>query len=71
MSAAPTTPIRLDWSGFEHWSHRRAACVHCGRPTRLRDAGDRPSHKVCAEQLIAARRPTTCRAASTRQEAAS
>jgi len=51
-----TTATVLDWSGNEHWSRRRRPCIHCHQPAYLQDAGDRPSHKTCAEQLINQRR---------------
>ncbi|MCW2498121.1 hypothetical protein [Jatrophihabitans sp.] len=45
--------VQLDWRNGIHWSRRRAKCRVCKRPTNLRDDKGRPSHKVCAEQLLA------------------
>lgn len=42
----------LDWRDNAHWSHRAAACVHCGRQTNLLDDQRRPSHKMCAEAAL-------------------
>jgi len=50
-------PTILDWSSSaDHWSLAQLPCCHCGAPTNLRDDAARPSHKVCAERVIAIRR---------------
>ncbi|MFE2412455.1 bifunctional DNA primase/polymerase [Kitasatospora sp. NPDC059408] len=41
----------LDWHDARHFDRTGdRPCRWCGRPTPLRDAQRRPSHKVCAEQ---------------------
>lgn len=44
--------VCLDWRDAKHWSRQSASCVHCGRPTNLRDDAGRASHKICAERLL-------------------
>lgn len=52
-----TSPTVLNWSSTaDHWSPVQLPCCHCGAPTNLRDGAARPSHKVCAERVIANRR---------------
>ena len=45
--------VVLDWRDSRHLGPARPRpCWVCGRPTRLLDDRGRPSHKVCAEQLL-------------------
>jgi len=41
--------VTLDWR--QGHVGRIALCVHCRKPTNLRDDNDRPSHKTCAEKV--------------------
>lgn len=55
----------LDWRAPWHWAALARPCVHCHAPTHLRDDDRRPSCKVCAEGVLAAR----LRAATTTYDA--
>lgn len=55
MTDTPPRPRLLNWSDRNHWAWVEAPCRHCHQPTHLRDDDKQPSHKVCAENDIAAR----------------
>jgi len=40
----------VDWRHPRHWSPVKKPCVHCGKPTHMRDDDGLPADKVCHEQ---------------------
>jgi hypothetical protein len=49
----PSAEAVLDWRAANHWTAQPQPCRYCTAPTHLRDADDRPAHKVCAETAAA------------------
>ncbi|WP_327385001.1 hypothetical protein [Streptomyces sp. NBC_01207] len=55
-SSEPPTTGLLDWTDSRHWDYGGPRpCRWCEKPTQLRDGKGRPSHKVCAEAVMAER----------------
>jgi len=53
-SVSAVGAVGADPPSNEHWSRRRRPCVHCGRPTRLRDGGRQRCCRRCSHGRAAA-----------------